>query len=281
MIPIGSRLLNKNGANVCFINSTLQALLATFPSGEFKKKQKGLDDQFVQILDQIRADPLAPGQVLDLRPALPQFGLQTEFPLGVQHDAFQFLCSLLGTLSKKARSLFTIDQNKTRICLKCGDNFQKQMSDLGLAVNMVEGQAGRSVQSLIKHGLSDELVRDFRCKCDSKSAVVLRTEITKVPDILVVALQRSQTAREKDRRSIKMNMKCKIEVNNRQAKYEVTAMIAHLGDSPKQGHYVAAIHNYDNVWIHYDDTHRQILSTEAVQKQFGKDMYLLFYTKKV
>lgn len=279
MVPIGSRLLNNGGWNVCYMNSAFQGLLATFPSGDFKRRANDKDQEFIHVLEQIRADPESRGEgaILDLRPVLTHFDLQKEFPISVQHDAFQFITSLLGKLSSRVRSLFTIEQAKTRICLKCADNHQHQVSDLGLAVNL--GPKTKSVQSLVKLAFSDELVRDYKCVCGGQTAVVLRTEVVREPSILMVAIQRSQTAKEKDRRPIKMSLKCKLDVDGRPVKYTLAAAIIHLGDTPKQGHYIITSRNTNDVWILYDDDKRQIIKTDEIQKLYGKDIYILLYVK--
>ncbi|KAJ3055477.1 hypothetical protein HK097_010336 [Rhizophlyctis rosea] len=232
-----------------------------------------------------------------------------------QEDAHEFLRALLEQIQTECRSTslekttpdpvsatFRWEAEIAFTCKECGQETKvpEILMDISLAVD-----AGNTIKSLLDHYFKEELV-DRKCgKCAAEQSTCRRT-IKKLPDLLVIQLQRfrvmaGETSVRKRMDAVQLQSSVKLgpflgkndlqeDIENREEKekdgrgvegmYKIRSIVSHFGDQLSAGHYVCDV--YDRAkpekhrWITFDDD--RVIERENYPER-SRSCYLIMYER--
>lgn len=314
----------KNAGNTCYLAATLQALFATqefrmkilesleemscssltnIVSGEDSKK-KDILEQTRRIFFQLIASESESVDPYNFKKALPdQFSLAN-----TEQDAFEFLQVYLDCLEKQLgpeviNNLFGGEMLTKWECQQCFISRAKKSVFLHLGLNFreTEGQYEDLVQMLIRNFENSVFEEEASLNCDNcktKSLLTLqKIEITQVPQYLIIVLNRFYFRRG-EQQGCKISTNVDIhpfidlvdilrdQINVRQAKYQLYAIVIHKGSSSEHGHYYSLIRDNEdpNLWVLLNDSLTYSLAEgenhqEHLNRYKEDTPYILFYKK--
>ena len=123
-------------------------------------------------------------------------------------------------------------------CLKCKSSYEVECIDVAIPIG-IEQSLKQNLSHLINRYFEEELIKDHVCtECQSQCSMHTRN-IKKVPSILLIHLKRYGY----DGSSVKTvtTVNADTELDLLENKYQLRAIIAHLGDTIDTGHYTCSI----------------------------------------
>lgn len=282
----------QNNGNFCFLNTTLQCILAinNFTKIILKLKRS---TPLVNLLKEFYLQ--AKSGVCDNKLFVEFF--RNDFTPGVQHDMPEFLRKFMDALDKE---LFV--QHGTRECDPWRD-YESRHSKL--IVNVFSGMACSKVvcvqcqdrkenyepftlltlqvttsltKSIEKYLEKEVITGEYFCNnCQNLVDIEKQYHFIKYPNVLIIQLKRFVVIPF----SRKINMHCEfgfdLEIpGNDKAKYDLKAVAVHSGNA-NSGHYSAYCKRNEN-WFLFDDSNYQKVEASQVKEI---QAYLLIYTRKI
>lgn len=283
----------QNIGNFCFLNTTLQCLLAL--------------TNFIKIILSLKRNtPLvvilkeffnqAKTGICDNKSFVEYF--KSEFPPGKQHDVPELFRALLDSLDKELYrprqvqecdpwrdyqerhsklivSIFSGLASSKIICLSCQDKRETYEPFTLLTL-----QVSITLQKSIDKYLEKETINDqyFCNSCLKVTNIEKQYFLVKCPTILVIQLKRFVTI--PFYRKINMNCEFPLELelpaSVERTKYELKSIAVHSGNATC-GHY-SAICKRSGKWFMFDDSNFQEIEIDQVK---AVQAYLLIYSRKV
>jgi len=177
-------------------------------------------------------------------------------------------------------------------CLRC-ENVQNREEDfMDLSLQIPGTVSLNECLRKFSHATPLNETNKYECmKCKCKQEAFSRMRIKRPPKVLVIHLKRfkyiatyGSFKKLFDRVSFPFDMKLINTVESDPATdftYHLFAVVIHIGNGPRMGHYQAMVKRVDN-WYLYDDESIDLVSEDDVREKFGgtaSTAYLLFYER--
>ena len=325
----------KNLSSLCYMNSVLQQLfmIPIFKKSLMNLKIKDIDyksketedldellfqlikmfyyltysdkkyynpKSFVHSFKDYEGNPTNPNIQCDAQEFLTRFIEKVEEQ--IKNSSERFLCSnILGGT--------TLQQI---ICTnsECKNISERKESIIYLSLDI---KGNKTIQECLEKYTSEEKIEDYHCeKCGKKITHIKKVVIDKLPNILILHLQRisfnyetflMEKINDEVAFQIELNVKkYTIDKNNKnidsdQFDYELIGVIIHNGTA-QYGHYYSVIYSQDkksenNKWYKFNDTSVSETSYEAMKRdiesynsndrgrEYNSSPYMLLYKKKI
>ncbi|AFZ79218.1 Ubiquitin carboxyl-terminal hydrolase family member protein [Theileria equi strain WA] len=172
------------------------------------------------------------------------------------------------------------------VCEKCKLKSEKVEPFFDIPVHV--NKSNKLIDLLSTFLLPEKLICDnkYFCKiCKSHQNADKSLSIYKSPRILNINLKRfnvSSHGLEKSTKAIEfpqsLSLSLKHEVDREiRLKYQLYAIVCHIGKSLRMGHYITYIKGHHGFWYCFDDSNVRCVSESKVFSQ-KNDVYLLFYS---
>ncbi|KAL5550960.1 hypothetical protein UlMin_001136 [Ulmus minor] len=305
----------RNLGNSCFLNAILQCLTHTvllveglFSCNHDMPCESGFHDFCVlcALRNHIELSLAYSGGILSPLKFVDNLSyISSSFQRYQQEDAHEFLQCFLDKLerccldSKTNKSLSYQDENLVKRvfggrlisklqCCNCGhrsDTFEP-LIDLSLEIKNVE-----SLQSALESFTKEEKIEDsetkFTCEnCKEEVAVVKQLMLDQAPSVAAFHLKRFKNDGsyvEKIENHVDFPLELDLQSytstsgDNVELKYDLYAVVVHVGSTPIYGHYFSFIRSSPDTWHRLDDSKVTRVEEEYVLKQ---DAYILFYARR-
>eukprot|EP00163_Fabomonas_tropica_P034463 TRINITY_DN954_c0_g1_i1.p1 TRINITY_DN954_c0_g1~~TRINITY_DN954_c0_g1_i1.p1 ORF type:complete len:713 (+),score=143.23 TRINITY_DN954_c0_g1_i1:596-2734(+) len=303
--PIGAGLHNLG--NTCFMNSVLQAIIYTPPVAHFAMESDHsktcrdpgfcplcyLSTLIKQSLTHTQRAIAPKGFFHNLR------ALNRGFRPGRQEDAHEFLRCLIDSLHKAnvpnhkkldpyvAQTAFFMQTHggylQSQIkCSSCGyeSNTFDPFLDLSLEIN----KSKHVIQALRHFTTAEILDGDNKYRCSGCKKLVRASKqftIKQAPNILCLHFKRFAFGRGKLNHHVEFPPTLSMQPymskgSSASDKYELYAVVVHLGGSMHAGHYYAFVKNSNGMWYHMDDSSVNQVGLKSVLKSHA---YMCFYRR--
>jgi len=180
--------------------------------------------------------------------------------------------------------------NETQ-CLRC-ENVQDREEDfMDLSLQIPGSVSLNECLRKFSHATLLNESNKYEClKCRCKQEAFSRMRIKTPPQVLVIHLKRFKYIEEYrsfkklfDRVEYPFDLKLinTIESPSSDFIYHLLAVVIHIGDGPRMGHYQAMVKRLGH-WYLYDDEYISLVSEDDVRDKFGgtrSTAYLLFYER--
>eukprot|EP01080_Neovahlkampfia_damariscottae_P001572 gene1572-12697_t len=307
----------ENFGNTCYCNSVLQCLYFCVPLRikliDYYEKEHETFEKNPNLLNSLselfytldvlkkKTGSYSPKKFID---QLKKDNVQKEiFKGATQQDAQELLNFLLNTivelLSTKKEDNFIHElfegklTNLTR-CMCCETTSSRDESFLDLSIDI---KRNTSLTFCLNNFSSIETMKGqdkFYCEeCSSLQEAQKSLKIKKLPKVLALHLKRFKFSEKlsafkkiSDRVTFPFELKIDNVIENENIKFELFAIVIHIGSSPNYGHYKALIKTNGN-WFDFDDTRVTLVDEKYVQSFFGfpqedfegksETGYILFY----
>nr|DBA19425.1 TPA: hypothetical protein GDO54_015263 [Pyxicephalus adspersus] len=308
-MTIGAGL--QNLGNTCFVNSVLQCLTHTEPLADYMISQehsnKCRSKQFClmcvmenHINTAVRQSGkvITPNTVIDNLPSI-----AGHFIRGRQEDAHEFLCYAIDKMKSSCIndnvSIFSSEQpedNTTNlidhlfagslrsqvICQNCKHTSERheEFLDINLDIN-----SSKTVLQSLKNFVKVETMKGdnaYRCgECNQLVTAKKRSTIHKPPNIMTISLKRfdmftGSKLTKKIKYPKRLNITQCTSDRKKSTKYDLYAVLVHIGSSCQSGHYYAYVKDNSDRWYLMNDS--QVTSCK-VTTVLNQEAYLLFYTR--
>ena len=283
------RFVNRNGRNLCFSNSVTSLLLNTNEIREIIIRTTPLRMEntiFKELKQLYETESLTLSSTRRLRQIVQNECLmnmeQKEFDDNNQHDAAEFLLSLLQHLLEEDDGLINYLFGRTTTAIFCRNencNSATYKSELEVQIIMLP-LVQYTLESNLQCYLDEEVIERNCDKCGYKQAaqVVSFTEDAK---LLIFQLKRFKY---QDNRASKIDSEIFVPLRmNLQSGslYQIIGTINHIGNSPASGHYTSTVYNETkkNFYLIDDEQIQEIesLSDTSYGQSISKQIYLIFY----
>ena len=321
----------RNLSSLCYMNSVLQQLYMIpifkktildlkINTNEYKLKEKeDLDDLLFQLIKMFYYLTYSDKSFYDPKSFVFSFKDYDGNPTNpnVQCDAQEFLTRFIEKLEDNIKNTpgrflcqnilggTTIQQI---ICANtdCRNISERKDSIIYLSLDI---KGNKTLEDCLEKFTGEEKIEDYHCeKCDKKITHIKKVLIDKLPNILILHLQRiafnyetflmqkinDEVAFEKE-----INIKkYTFEKNNKNIKkenydYELIGVIIHSGTA-QYGHYYSVIFSqdkkYDNKWYKFNDTSvtettyeqmKRDIENDNHNREYNPSPYMLLYQKKI
>ena len=179
-------------------------------------------------------------------------------------------------------------------CLRCGSVSERDESFLDLSVDLLEHH---SLSSCLRSFSHDELLSGndkYLCDaCGCRQEAVKSLRIKSTPAILILHMKRfkyQETIRTFAKLTYRVTFPLSLRLPNTTGDcglYSLTAVVVHIGNGARSGHYVCMCRGSSGQFYLYDDTSITAIGEAEVQATFGSEMggshqdgYLLFYSQE-
>ena len=171
-----------------------------------------------------------------------------------QHDAREFMEMLLNHMNDHfVTQLFQVETTCQVHCMDCGHVSARQ--DVTKMINVPLGNG--NLQELLDLSFRGETMtgtNKYMCfKCGVKTDARAFVTITNAPDTVFIVLMRYTNQQTKIMTNVMAPAILHLP-NNRDVAYNLKGIIAHCGNNPQSGHYVASHVTRDGVWHTFDDS---------------------------
>ena len=194
------------------------------------------------------------------------------------------------------QSLFEGTLTNLTSCLRCGSVSERDESFLDLSVDLLEHQ---SLSSCLRSFSHDEMLSGadkYLCDaCGCRQEAVKSLRIKSTPAILILHMKRFKY-QEAIRTFAKLTYRVTFPLSLRlpgpstssqPLLYSLTAVVVHIGNGARSGHYVCMCRGSSGQFYLYDDTTITPCGEVELQATFGSEMggshqdgYLLFYSQE-
>lgn len=282
----------KNTGNLCFLNTTLQCILAVNNLTKIILKLKK-NTPLVGLLKEFYLQ--AKTGVCDNRPFVEFF--KKDFTPGVQHDMPEFLRKFMDALdkelciqqsvqecdpwrdyesrhSKLIVNVFSGMACSKILCLECQER-KENYEPFTLLTLQVTTSLGKSIEKYLE---KEVIPSQYYCNnCEKVVDIEKQYHIVKYPNVLIIQLKRFVVVPF----SRKINMHCEfgleLEINGPdRVKYDLRAVSVHTGNA-NSGHY-SAYCKRNGKWYLFDDSNFQEVEISQLKEI---QAYLLIYTRKI
>lgn len=236
-------------------------------------------------------ESITPDCVLSLRPK--------HFKLGVQQDSAEYLNYLLNLLVDKdavVQQHFGGEWSTIMKCAECNTESSKSYVHFIQELFPCKVSDSCSTQLLLEKLFETEhmtTTEQYRCDvceklCDSQRNILLK----KAPSNLILQLNTYNFNNLKMKREklfpriyidkeITLRERCSSEADGILLRYELYAVIVHVGTDMDSGHYYTYAKNNTNEWFKFNDSQISRTSFENINKRSSvmDTPYLLFYSK--
>ncbi|XLR21624.1 hypothetical protein S83_049524 [Arachis hypogaea] len=301
-----------NLGNTCFLNAIVQCFTHTVPlvqglrSCIHSAPCDGDGDRFCVICalrEQIESSLGASGGVLSPSKLVDNLNhFSSMFRRYQQEDAHEFMQCVLDKLEmcfkdlKKNSTSFEDDNLVEKVfggrslsklrCCNCGHSSDtyEPLIDLSLEIDNVD-----TLSSALESFTKVENI-DAKFKCDScKEEVSMEKQIMldQTPSIATFHLKRFKTDGtyvEKIDKHVNFPLELDLQPytishqnNNVPLKYELYAVVVHIGFSSTSGHYFSFVRSAPDTWHKLDDSKVTMVSEESV---LSEEAYILFYARQ-
>jgi len=277
-------LLNPFGRNLCFANSSIQALRPIFcalDNPDFA--EHCLYASFLQLVQ----DMIQSTQLQSVNPLLSAM-TTSQFQDGQQHDAAEFIYKLLEQLHEDTvmysqrpdiiDSTFRImlsDNEKGVVCSHRSRE-DRPLWCLPLPLNTTVKQ--QDVNSLLQNLLKKVPTIPKSCvPCQIQHSMLEYCVFEVLPRVLIIQLGRFLSNGDKINMLIGIPDTLKIQARTTNNTYQLKAIVKHYGTS-RQGHYTTVTKDIQTqVWTEWNDGYvTRISAKEAITHE----AYILIYTKE-
>ncbi|KAM0674411.1 hypothetical protein GVAV_002024 [Gurleya vavrai] len=282
----------ENFGNTCFINAVIQALFSIRPFTNLISETK-INKPYTKILKSIlhdlnikeKARSINTSKITDL---YDENKINTTFPKGQQGDSHELMSLLLQEIESELKKSCKDDFDKFDIIfngeaiLRIGD----KINEISLRNNVYNIE--KNVSETFYSYFIDHVKPLLKQSIDTSI-----TEIKRPPQCLIMALQRT-TNTGKNKKSIQIqktidiynefsNDLNSIQIKNTIIKYNLKAMVVHIGGSLNSGHY-SAYCKRDQNWFFFDDKDGVVAKKYETENEFdeklasiSENVYILFY----
>lgn len=269
----------QNPINICFMNSVLQCLLRAPKMWDFLLSLQVSEDNREHIVLGLRllAHATKTHKVLN-----PVFMLKIvgheRFRPGYQHDAHEFLNTLLDLLHESPTSKKFIEDNfqgtttlSTR-CTHCNKKSYREENFFSIQVPITSDNLVGCLRSFqFDETLDDDNL--FHCEgCNKKTNAVRQLRITSIKQYFVIALKRFDNFGNKVHTKVEIPDFLKFHG----IAYKLFAVCTHVGDLHR-GHYFADVLDRDTSWVSFNDEH---FFPKPPITEFD-NAYILFYEREI
>ena len=199
------------------------------------------------------------------------------------------------------QSLFEGSLTNLTSCLRCGVVSERDESFLDLSVDLLEHH---SLSSCLRSFSHDEMLSGadkYLCDaCGCRQEAVKSLRIKSTPSILILHMKRFKY-QEAIRTFAKLTYRVTFPLSLRLLQpnastattaadcglYSLTAVVVHIGNGARSGHYVCMCRGSSGQFYLYDDTSITAIGESELQATFGSEMggshqdgYLLFYERE-
>ena len=281
----------RNIGNSCYVNATLQALANTTPfteslmrrrerrdadKGEGKKEE--LLEEVTSIIEKLKkgeAEYVTPTQVIETAKKLSA----GNFGSGTQEDAHEFLMFLLEEIHEENKEgvsiteeIFTGEKENILECTSCKrerDGFPNPVKFKCRFIDIPTNQGEEiTLEECIRHTNEEEKIEANCPYCKGKEAWRRNKTITKYPLCQIIQLKRFEKDGKKNKRIVQLP----VELEN----MSLIAVIDHIGDSQRSGHYSTQCWNeFKQKWCLLDD-----MDTEEIDEDMRstENTYVAIYS---
>ncbi|KNA16444.1 hypothetical protein SOVF_089140 isoform B [Spinacia oleracea] len=305
----------RNLGNTCFLNSIIQCFTHTVPlvqgllSLKHEASSHGAGEFCVlcAVREQIEHSLGYSGKVVSPSNLVDNMSqISSIFQRHQQEDAHEFLQCLLDKLDSNwskyeanANDSSSLDDTLVRQifggrlvsqvrCCNCGHNSDtyEPLIDLSLEIEDVD-----SLESALNSFTKVESIEDtekFTCEsCKEQVKVEKQLMLEQAPSVATLHLKRFKSdgifVEKVDKKvefPLELNLAPYTKGSNNESgdlKYELFAVVVHVGVSSTSGHYFCYIRTDPDKWYRFDDSQVTMVSEEHVLCQ---DAYILFYARK-
>lgn len=177
--------------------------------------------------------------------------------------------------------LFAGLQKTIVICGRCNEKSITFNPFMTLSVAF-ESSLDKCIATFLKED-SLEGRDQYKCeKCKKQGKAKIKTELSKLPNVLVFHLKRFQfpsmkkiTGRVQFKTYLDLEKYCKSPLDAKDTLYELFGLTVHIG-SLSQGHYIAYTKRTGGKWYMFnDESYEQVKESDVL----NQEAYLLFYRK--
>lgn len=310
--PVGAGLANLG--NTCFLNAILQCFTHTVPlvqgllslKHEASSHGEGEFCVLCAVRCQIELSLAHSGRVISPSNLVDNLSqISSFFQRYQQEDAHEFLQCLLDKLDDNW-SKYEVNTRESSLsngslvkqlfggrlvsqvrCCKCGHNSNtyEPLIDLSLEIENAD-----SIESALKSFTKVESIEDtekFICEgCKKQVPVEKQLMLDQAPSVATLHLKRFKSDGiyvEKIDKKVEYPLELDLKPystsadGNEELRYELLAVVVHVGLSSISGHYFCYIRTAPDTWYRFDDSK---VSRVPEATALSQDAYILFYTRK-
>jgi len=177
-------------------------------------------------------------------------------------------------------------------CITCNQRVNvlfDEFTVLKVSIPLLHANTNVNIEKCLKEYVKKRNLEDDirHCeKCDENVKISENKSIYYAPEYLILAVERFNTnTRQKNNTSVCPNLLLDLKDfcastsphHSKPLKYELYAMLCHLGDNAQHGHYISKVNNQSSQWIECNDSDVQFIDSSNVSKD-GRG-YVFFYQK--
>ena len=289
------KFVNPARKNLCFSNAVTSALMNVPALTEILKVETNEEISNNKILIELRRLSTLKKQSRSSTQTLRKIVQEECFSSGQlfrtfnddnQHDAAEFLSSMIEHLSKNAPNIQGIKEKlcgglsqKTMFCSNSNCNMSEQLQVEILSEIVPVEFTGFTLESCLEQFFSPEEIERQCDNCKTKRSTQVTTFVQE-PKTLILQLNRFKYSQE-DRRVMKIHEPLLFpdEVTLPSgASYKLVATVNHNGETADAGHYTCLVIDQNNgSCFLVDDT--SVTPSLTTDEDISQQVYLLFYTK--
>ncbi|XP_030457430.2 ubiquitin carboxyl-terminal hydrolase 21-like [Syzygium oleosum] len=315
IVPSGVGAGLNNLGFTCFLNAVLQCLTHTVPLVQAIRGfdhadpcDRGREGFCVLCVlrDHIELCISSSGRIISpFKLAHNLNNISSDFQRYQQEDAHEFQHALLDRLERCCLDSKAEDEMSTRSnvvdqvfggrlvsklqCCSCGhcSYTHEPLIDLSLEIEHADNLSA-ALESFTNVEKIEDPETKFRCSsCNQEVSMEKQLLLDKEPSVAVFHLKRFKTDGfnvEKIDKHMDFPLELDLQPytggsrdHNVEFKYQLYAIVVHIGISPTSGHYFSFVRSSPGTWHRFDDAEVQKVQEDLVLAQ---DAYLLFYTKQ-
>ena len=193
------------------------------------------------------------------------------------------------------QSLFEGTLTNVTECIRCGSITHRDESFLDLSVDLVDHHSITSCLRSFSQSETLDGADKFLCDhCGCRQEAVKSLQIKATPPILILHMKRfkySEAIRAYAKLCYRITFPLTLRLDHvtdcPSALYSLTAVVVHIGNGARSGHYVCMCRGSNGQFYLYDDATVTAITERDVQATFGSEMggshqdgYLLFWSRE-